>query len=149
MKLIVAALFVFMTAAVVIQVVSSTAFDFNSHLQASDPDAKNMETKMAESLHNIALASPINSSAINLSINATSYNSSMLNSSAKLNGSDGSTITDGTTVSSQGLGASSNGAIKGFWGIQASKHVIGQSDIKSQMFLNGSFDVDKSLKFSG
>ncbi|MGA9097830.1 MAG: hypothetical protein WB392_02730 [Methanotrichaceae archaeon] len=149
MKLIVASLLSIMIVAVVMQVVSSTAFDFNGHSQASDPDAKSMETKMAETLHNIALASSINSSAINLSVNATSNNSTMLNSSTKLNGSGGGAIADGTTVSSQELGANSKGAIKGFWGIQASKHVMGQSDINSQMFLSGTFDVDKAVKFSG
>ena len=169
MKLIVASLFTLMTAAVVIQVASSTAFDFNSHSQASDPDAKNMEAKMAESLHSIALATPsgqpngvatngttnqrpnessINSSGVNQSINATTHNSSMLNGSAKLNGSGGSMIADSLSVSPQGLGESSKGAIKGFWGFQASKHVMGQSDVKSQMFLSGTFDVDKNVKFS-
>lgn len=126
-----------------------------------------METKIAEALHDIAPASPsgigqfnmgikdqnasessANSYAINQSINATSYNSSVLNSSAKLNGSGGAAITDGTSASSQELGASSKGAVKGFWGIQANKHVMGQSDIKSQMFLSGSFDIDKTVKFS-
>ncbi len=171
MKLVVTALFMLMTAAVVIQVVSSTAFDFNGHLQAADPDAKSMEMKIAETLHNIASASPsgqpnggttnqranepsVNSSAFNLSINATSHNSSMINSSAKLSSpgssaiTGGSAITDGTTVSSQEMGSSSKGVSNGFWGIQASKHVMGQSDIKSQMFLSGTFDVDKTVKFS-
>ena len=169
MKLIVAALFVLITAAVVIQVVSTAAFDFNGHSQASDPDAKNMEMNMAESLHNIASAtssgqhnggpnggtmnqrsneSSNNSSAVNLSINTTSHNSSTQNSSAKLNSLGSSAITDSLSVSPQGMGESSKGAIKGFWGIQASKHVMGQSDVKSQMFLSGTFDVDKNVKFS-
>ncbi|MFB3764690.1 MAG: hypothetical protein ACE14P_05515 [Methanotrichaceae archaeon] len=174
MKLIVAALFILMTAVVVIQLVSSTAFDFKGHSLASDPVALSMEMKIAESLHNIASSAPYgqpdkntvnqkadgpstNSSAVNLSINATSnnpYNSSALNSSAELTGSGGeattggSAISDSGAVSSQGLGASSKGAIKGFYGIQAKKHVMGQSDIKSQMFLSGSFDVDKTVKFS-
>ena len=165
MKLIVAALSILMAAAVIIQVVTGAAFDINGHSQASDPDAKNMETKMAESLHNIALAPPSsqpnggttnqrsnesfnNSSAVNLSINATAHESSMINTSSRLNGSGSSTITDGLSVSPQELGESSKGAVKGFWGIQASKHVMGQSDVNSKMFLSGTFDVDKNVKFS-
>ncbi len=177
MKLIVVSLFILLTAVAIIQVLSGAAFDFNSHSQASDPDVKGMETKIAESLHNIPSVSPsgqgnggtanhvtneplANSSAVNQSINATSNNASILNSSMGLHGLDGSmnktsltttggsTITDGTEVSPQEIGTSTKGVSNGFWGIQASKHVMGQSDIKSKMFLSGNFDVDKTVKFS-
>ncbi len=165
MRLTVAALLMLMTAAAVMQVVSGAAFDFIGHSQPADSDAVKMETKIAEALHNIASASPseigkssevdqkanessINSSAINRSINATPNNSSMLDSSAKPKGSGGAMITEGSSVSPQGLGASSKGAVNGFWGIQANKHVMGQSDIKSKMFLSGNFDVDKTVGFS-
>lgn len=191
MKLITAALLILVAAAVMVQAVSSTAFDFGSRSQASDPDAKYMERMIAESLHNIASISPpgrpnagtmdqnqrsngssngslingtlinetstngtstngtsTNSSAASLSINGTSNNSSMLNGSANQNGSGGAAMADSLSASSQQLGASSKGQVKGFWGIQANQHVMGQKDVKSHMFLSGTFDVDKTVKFS-
>ncbi len=167
MKLIMAALLILMAAAVMAQAVSSAAFDFSSRSQASDPDAKYMERKIAESLHNIASISPagspnevavsqnqsangslINSSAANLAINGTSNNSSMQNASEAQNGPGGAAITNGLSASPQELGASSKGAVKGYWGIQANQHVMGQKDIKSHMILSGTFDVDKTVKFS-
>lgn len=177
MKLIMAALYILIAAAVMALAVSSTAFDFSSHSQASDPDAKYMERKIAESLHNIASISPsgssnegtkdqnqsangsstngslingtsINSSAVNLTVNGTSNSSSIQNSSADQDGSGGIAMADSLSASTQQLGANSKGAVKGFWGIQANQHVMGQKDVKSHMFLSGTFDVDKTVKFS-
>ncbi len=168
MKLIIAALFMLMIMAVIFQAASSmSVVDFNGRSQASDSDAKKIETKMAESLHNVALSQPIgvsaakaldqieNGSTANSTANISAFNSSLntntsfLNSSTLNSSAQNKTISsDSTKAASQEMGTSSKGASKGFWGIQANKHVMGQSDIKSRMFLSGNFDVDKTVQFS-
>ena len=45
------------------------------------------------------------------------------------------------------IGSSSKGSISGVYGITASRHEIGKSNIQSKMVLNGTFEMDKSVKF--
>jgi hypothetical protein len=37
--------------------------------------------------------------------------------------------------------------MSGVYGITASRHEIGKSNIQSKMVLNGTFEMDKSVKF--
>lgn len=178
MKLTIAALFVLMAVVVVQQIAPAGAIDFNIHPASADSDAKKIEARMADALRGLASApvsraasmkgtedtanqkadeSSINSSAFNQSLNTSAlnssafnssvFNSSVLNGSARSDGSGASMISS-TEASSQKMGTSSKGASRGFWGIQASQHVMGQSDIKSKMFLSGNFDVDKTVQFT-
>lgn len=179
MKLTIAALFILMAVAVVQQIASAGAIDFNVHPASADSDAKKIESRMADALRGLASApvsraasmkgiedeanqkadeSSINSSAFNQSLNTSAlnssafnssvFNSSVLNGSAESDGSGASMISSSTEASPQKMGTSSKGASRGFWGIQASQHVMGQSDIKSKMFLSGNFDVDKTVQFT-
>ncbi len=114
---------------------------------------------------NSSINSSINKSSLNnSSLNTSAINSSLLNTSAQnetggqriMEGSAGSDssssgasmLSDSTQAATQELGTSSRGTSNGFWGIQASKHVMGQSDVKSKMFLSGKFDVDKTVQFT-
>lgn len=45
------------------------------------------------------------------------------------------------------IGSSSKGSMSGVYGITASRHEIGKSNIQSKMVLNGTFEMDKSVKF--
>jgi hypothetical protein len=159
MKFIAIALFILM--AVVQQSTSSSPIDNSYHQQASDSSITKIEAKIADALRGIGSAtsavgasslqevneSSINSSPYNLSINASALNSSVLNGSGYRYGSEASMVS-GTSASPQEMGTSTKGASNGFWGIQADKHVMGQSDIKSKLFLTGNFDVDKTVSFS-
>ncbi len=48
----------------------------------------------------------------------------------------------------QKVGASSKGSFQGFYGLTASKHEMGKSDIRSKLFLSGGFGVDKTVSFT-
>lgn len=72
-----------------------------------------------------------NFSTNNININSSLDNSSLTNSSA----------------GPQNVGSSSNGNFKGFYGMTASRHEIGKSGIDSHMFLSGTFEMEKSVKF--
>jgi hypothetical protein len=47
----------------------------------------------------------------------------------------------------QNVGSSSKGNFKGFYGMTASRHEMGKSGIDSSMFLSGTFEMEKSVKF--
>jgi hypothetical protein len=88
-------------------------------------------------------------SASNVSASANgSFNNSGLQNDLLNN-----TISDQINPSSpdvtgrQNVGSSSQGSFKGFYGMTASRHEIGKSGIDSSMFLSGTFEMDKSVKF--
>jgi hypothetical protein len=162
MKLIAIALIILMAA--VQQSASSSPID-NYHPQAQDLNVKKIEARIANALlgvgsstsaSGLSSAHEVNESSIksndsspfNQSINASSLNSSVLNGSSNGDGLEASMISGGTAAAPQEMGTSTRGASNGFWGIQAGKHVMGQSDIKSKLFLTGNFDVDKTVSFS-
>ncbi len=146
MKLIIAALFMLITMAVVFQAASSmSVVDFKESLHniaLSQP----ADTSAAEASDQTENGSSANTSVFNSSLNTntSALNLSMLNSSAQ----NKTVSSDSTNATSQEMGTSSKGASKGFWGIQANKHVMGQGDIKSRMFLSGNFEVDKTVQFT-
>ncbi|VVB70151.1 Uncharacterised protein [uncultured archaeon] len=47
----------------------------------------------------------------------------------------------------EGVGSSSRASFSGYYGIVASRHETGKSDVKSSTLLNGTFEMDKSVKF--
>ncbi|NMC10147.1 MAG: hypothetical protein GYA39_04105 [Methanothrix sp.] len=113
-------------------------------------DAKKVEDKMAEALSGLnswiaqedqrKVTGTLNASiSLNNSTNIVGVagNSSISNSS----------IVNATPLNSSGVGTSSKANFKGYFGITASRHEMGKSDIKSSMFLSGDFQVDKSVQF--
>lgn len=112
-------------------------------------DAKKVEDKMAEALSGLnswkiahedrrEVNGALNSSiALNNSTNIATGNSSISNSS----------IINATPFNSSGVGTSSRASFKGYFGMTASRHEMGKSDIKSSMLLHGDFEVDKSVQF--
>lgn len=113
-------------------------------------DAKKVEDKMAEALSGLnswiaqedqrKVTGTLNASiSLNNSTNIVGVagNSSISNSS----------IVNATPLNSSGVGTSSKANFKGYFGITASRHEMGKSDIKSSMFLRGDFEVDKSVQF--
>jgi hypothetical protein len=79
-------------------------------------------------------------------INASEQNSS-LNKNPAANGiSPKSALLSGSAAPS-GMGSSSTGKYSGFYGISASQHETGKSDIQSKMLLSGGFEVDKTVQF--
>lgn len=141
------------------------------HFLASNANSKSMEDKFAEALHALkaaneagpknradalkAGASPAGSE--DLALNNSSSNSTMLNSSNSSHQADASNNSSVSALNvvplsngsdQQKVGASSRGSFQGFYGLTASKHEMGKSDIKSRMFLSGGFDVDKTVSFT-
>jgi len=117
-------------------------------LFAPGTDAKKLEDKMAEALVRIEQAklsnaelsrNPTVNSTLNNSINSSLGNSSLLNpSAAKVNDVN----KDGLNV-----GSFSKGGFNGYYGMTATRHEIGKSDIDSRMFLSGKFEMDKTVQF--
>lgn len=113
-----------------------------------------------ETLDNIGINDTISN---NTSINSSLNNSSLLNSSAaqatganddRLESNEAMPRTpaelNANTNSSavpQNVGSSSKGNFKGFYGMTASRHEMGKSGIDSSMFLSGTFEMDKTVKF--
>jgi hypothetical protein len=148
--------------AITVQSASSSLIDLGSHPESSDLSTKMMEAKIADALRGIGSATSAaglspgldvnesfnNSSSYNQSINASSLNSTALNGSTIETRPGAAMISEGAFASPQELGTTTKGTSNGFWGIQASRHVMGQSDIRSNLFLTGNFDVDKTVSFS-
>ena len=107
-------------------------------------DAKTLEDKMAEALIRIEQAKlsrrpPINLTQNNISTNSSLNNSSLLNSSA-------ANVAD-ANKDRLNVGSFSKGRFNGYYGMTASRHEIGKSDIDSHMFLSGTFEMDKTVQF--
>lgn len=75
----------------------------------------------------------------NNSINESSLDNSVSNPTATSSGN--------ITAGQQGVASDSRASFNGYYGITASRHEMGKSDIRSSMQLNGAFEVDKSVKF--
>jgi hypothetical protein len=130
----------------------STRVDKKTNLM--QPDIKNQNS----SLQNSSIQ---NSSIQNLSINSSALNSSALNSSAaksdltedeklKSNEADAAsptTLEGNSSVGLNGVSTSSKANFNGYYGMTASRHETGKSNIKSKIALSGAFEVDKTVKF--
>lgn len=139
MKRVIVILFMILAVANLLQAaVSSSKFDSPSMLGPDGAvffkpgtDAKKVEDKMAEALVRLdswkRARGEENSTRNNISINSSLSNSSLLNSSANEN------------VASR--------SFNGYYGMTASRHEMGKSGIDSRMFLNGTFEMDKTVKF--
>jgi len=113
-----------------------------------------------ETLDNISINDTISN---NTSINSSLNNSSLLNSSAaqaaganddRLESNEAmprapAELNANTNSSAvpQNVGSSSKGNFKGFYGMTASRHEMSKSGIDSSMFLSGTFEMDKTVKF--
>jgi hypothetical protein len=142
MKRVIVILFMILAVANLLQAaVSSSKFDSPSILGPDGAvffkpgtDAKRVEDKMAEALVRLdswkRARGEENSTRNNISINSSLSNSSLLNSSANEN-----------------VASSFKGSFNGYYGMTASRHEMGKSGIDSRMFLNGTFEMDKTVKF--
>ena len=93
-----------------------------------------------------------NNSLINVSligssaINASEQNSS-LNKNPEMNGIGTKSALSSISAAPSKMGSSSAGKYNGFYGVEASRHEMGKSDIQSKMLLSGGFEVDKTVQF--
>jgi len=141
---------------------SSNSFPGNLALNNSTAvnSTLNNPNSSNETLDNISINDTISN---NTSINSSLNNSSLLNSSAaqaaganddrlKSNEAmpgepaESNALTNSSAVP-QNVGSSSKGNFKGFYGMTASRHEMGKSGIDSSMFLSGTFEMDKTVKF--
>jgi len=90
----------------------------------------------------------LNSSAVNSSILNSSANDASLGINPRSAPSPAGTLSSNSSAGSQGVGSSSEASFNGYYGVTASRHEIGESDIKSSTFLSGGFNVDKTVQFS-
>jgi hypothetical protein len=104
---------------------------------SNGPDVNN--NSINESAYGSFNNSSSNSSNNNSSLNDSSLDNSVSNPPATSSGS--------ITAGQQGVASDSKASFNGYYGITASRHEMGKSDIKSSMQLNGAFEVDKSVKF--
>ncbi len=118
----------------------------------------NNSTSKGASLDNSTLSNStqpnstgLNSSAVNTSdINVSAINATRGShqDSKDAPSSAAGSLFSNSSASSQGVGADSKASFNGYYGITASRHETGKSDIKSSTFLSGGFDVDKTVQFS-
>ena len=124
---------------------------------APGTDTKKVEDKVADALDRLeswkkawakennqtqSNSTSYNSTADNNSIISPPGNSSPLNSSA-----DQRTDVGRIDANLQNVGSSSKGKFNGYYGMTASRHEMGKSGINSHMFLSGTFEMDKAVKF--
>ena len=79
-------------------------------------------------------------------INASEQNSS-LNKNPAANGKSPKSALLSDSAAPREMGSSSTGKYNGFYGVEASRHEVGKSDIKSKTLLSGGFEVDKTVQF--
>ena len=79
-------------------------------------------------------------------INASEQNSSLNKNPAANGKSPKSALLSGSAAPRE-MGSSSTGKYNGFYGVEASRHEVGKSDIKSKTLLSGGFEVDKTVQF--
>jgi hypothetical protein len=191
MKALPLVMFILLSAALISETAASssglgamgTGFDIR-HSASTDLNLRNIENKMADSLHSLSLTkqeekndanigasmagfshsnSQINETGLNNSsqnnnsldnaslidssaINASEQNSS-LNKNLEMNGIGTKSSLSSSSAAPGGMGSSSAGKYNGFYGVEASRHEMGKSDIRSKMLLSGGFEVDKAVQF--
>jgi len=79
-------------------------------------------------------------------INASEQNSSLTKNPTANGKSPKSALLSGSAAPRE-MGSSSTGKYNGFYGVEASRHEVGKSDIKSKTLLSGGFEVDKTVQF--
>ncbi|HPT19373.1 MAG TPA: hypothetical protein PLJ25_04855 [Methanothrix sp.] len=88
-----------------------------------------------------ALSLPKNNSTLQ---NSTLQNSTLQNSTFQ-NSIENSTPLNSTQDNS--IGSGSRNRFNGLYAVSASRHEMGKSGVESKMVLNGTFEMDKSVKF--
>ncbi|NMB85517.1 MAG: hypothetical protein GYA29_04625 [Methanothrix sp.] len=110
-------------------------------------DAKKVEDKMADALSGLNSWRIAHEGYRNVT---GAFNASLNNSTNIATGNSSissSSIANATPLNHSGVGTSTRTSFNGYFGMTASRHEIGKSDIKSSMFLRGGFEVDKSVQF--
>ena len=81
--------------------------------------------------------------------NTTLQNTTLQNLTEQNSNDDGNLTAQNPELEAgrEKIGSSSKGSMSGVYGITASRHEIGKSNIQSKMVLNGTFEMDKSVKF--
>lgn len=119
-----------------------------SNTTFNNPSSNNSTSTNTSILNSTALnRTALNSTVLNTSdVNASAMNGAGLRSTGAP-GSGAIALSGRTEAGSEGVSSSSSASVKGFYGVTASRHEMGKSDIKSRMFLSGDFDVDKTVQF--
>jgi len=120
-------------------VLSASMAGFSRNNPQVNGTGLNNSSQNNNSLNNASL---IDSSAIN----ASEQNSS-LNENAEMNGIRTNSALSSSSAAPSGMVSSSTGKYNGFYGVEASRHEMGKSDIQSKMLLSGGFEVDKTVQF--
>jgi len=110
-------------------------------------DATKVEDKMADALSGLNSWRIAHEGYRNVT---GAFNASLNNSTNIATGNSSissSSIANATPLNHSGVGTSTRTSFNGYFGMTASRHEIGKSDIKSSMFLRGGFEVDKSVQF--
>jgi len=108
-------------------------------------DSSNKTAGNSSAMNLSAIQGGTNTSALNLTSVPGAKNTSAPDS--RTISGPGSTVTTESSISPHDVGSNTQGAVKGFWGIEANKHTMGGPKIHSRTFLTGNFDVDKTVKF--
>lgn len=139
------------------------------HVWSSNANTKSMEDKFAEALQALKAAKeagsqnradaskagapgqeemPLNNSSPNAAMRNSSNSSALASfvNNSSIVSAEAAPFFNGSDQ--QKVGAGSRGSFQGFYGLTASRHEMGKSDIRSRMFLSGDFDVDKTVSFT-
>lgn len=165
------ALFVLLAAVFVQTAYSSGGIDATSLANIKSPssltsnsNADQVQEKMADALNRLsawredqanktsqlaAVSASDGKSALNNSRQDNSeLNNSSLNDTIRADSAlNRSTLSAETSASPKGVATDSKTSFNGYYGITASRHEMGKSDIKSSTQLSGAFEIDKSVKF--
>jgi hypothetical protein len=109
---------------------------------------KKNESEQMNPISPIQNSSAINSSAMNSSIGHSPNISEDKANSGVNQGSSPPNREENGSAGLNGVNTNSRAIFNGYYGIIASRHEMGKSDISSKLSLNGAFDVDKTVKFS-
>lgn len=117
--------------------------DALNRLSAWREDQANKTSQLAAGSASDGKSTLNNSRQDNSELNNSSLNSTLRADSAL----NRSTLSGETSASPKGVATDSKTSFNGYYGITASRHEMGKSDIKSSTQLSGAFEIDKSVKF--
>jgi len=122
--------------------------DALNRLSAWREDQANKTSQLAAVSASDGKSALNNSRQDNSELNNSSLNNSSLNDTIRADSAlNRSTLSAETSASPKGVATDSKTSFNGYYGITASRHEMGKSDIKSSTQLSGAFEIDKSVKF--
>lgn len=135
--------------------IENQVFTTPLHPISSSSDPKDLNAKVMDELKNAKQITTNNDPTNDTLVNSTLINSTLINNTLMNNtlvnetllSNSTSSLTSSVFAGKEGVGDNTKNAFNGYWSMQAEKQSFGKN-VKSNTFLSGNFDVDKTVKFS-